>query len=74
MLHHLASATIQVAKLVNYNCHPSRDNQSQVFLQNLCSVRVALGSWFSIGCFIEYFEAEFLRRACLKILNSDINM
>ena len=25
MLHHLAGATIQVADLLNYNCHPQED-------------------------------------------------
>ena len=25
MLHHLAGATIQVASLVNFNCHPEQD-------------------------------------------------
>ena len=32
MLHNLAGATIQVANLVNYNCHPNEDGN---FLQNL---------------------------------------
>ena len=25
MLHHLAGATIQIANLVDYNCHPQED-------------------------------------------------
>ena len=28
MLHHLAIATIQVANLVNYNCHPQEDGNN----------------------------------------------
>ena len=29
MLHHLAVATIQVASLVNYNCHPQEDGNGK---------------------------------------------
>ena len=29
MLHHVAGATIQVANLVNYNCHPREIPQSR---------------------------------------------
>ena len=35
MLHHLAGATIQIANLVNYNCHPLEDgNKVQL---NICN-------------------------------------
>ena len=27
LLHHLAGASIQVANLVNYNCHPQEDGK-----------------------------------------------
>ena len=30
MLHHLAGATIQVANLVNYNCHPLDDGNDRI--------------------------------------------
>ena len=29
MLHHLAGATIQVANLDNYNCHPQEDGKKK---------------------------------------------
>ena len=32
MLHHLAGATIQVANLVNYNCHPLEDGNKDFTL------------------------------------------
>ena len=32
MLHHLADATIQVANLVNYNCHPDEDGNESTLL------------------------------------------
>ena len=30
MLHHLTRATIQVANLVNYNCHPLKDGKKNM--------------------------------------------
>ena len=33
MLHHLAGATIQVAYLVNYNCHPEEDGNESLYTQ-----------------------------------------
>ena len=32
MLHHLAGATLQVANLFNYNCHPLEDGKKFVWL------------------------------------------
>ena len=42
MLHHLAGVTIQVANLVNYDCHPQADGNHQmnssVKQQNYCTI------------------------------------
>ena len=38
MLHHLAGATLQVANLVNYNCHPQEypaSNMLELTLQSI---------------------------------------
>ena len=35
LLHHLAGATIQVADLVNYNCHPQEGGNYNNVLYNL---------------------------------------
>ena len=35
MLNHLAGATIQLANLVNYNCHPLEDGNYQVSSENV---------------------------------------
>ena len=32
MLHYLAGATIQIANLVNYNCHPQVDGNKNEFV------------------------------------------
>ena len=42
MVHHLAGATIQVAILVNYNCHPLEDGNKNGVInlndQKLCNL------------------------------------
>ena len=45
MLHHLAGATIQVANLVNYNCHPQEDgNQAEILYKALANMEIQISS------------------------------
>ena len=37
MLHHLATATIHVAKLVNYNCHPLEDGNKRMAIKRMAT-------------------------------------
>ena len=77
MLHHLASAIVQVANLINYNVHPKEDdNKARVLLsanhKNIILFhRMVLDFFF----FLQYlhFQSKPLMNATVHSLMKDIH-
>ena len=63
MLHHLASATIQVANLVNYNCHSQKDCNKNRFPHDTINPEIFARILFSRNfAYAKFLENKFLTK------------